>query len=453
MSSGRKTIWLVDASTYQRTLPTELRAAKEQFFRLESCARARRFGPLPLRGERSFSSGLLQLAGLLRANSDVRYMTLDELASSSLIGEIPPDVVGFGAVTPTVPACAAIASRLRLIYPKARLILGGPHAAAAPEITQARFPQFDVVVAARGEKAAAVLGSVARGAIAAPEYDLLPHPLAEYGFNLMTREGCPFSCNYCHDRTIAGREFDLDGGLRLVAPELPAGTPVHFCDSIFGGTAARALAVSSQLARIDHRMSLSCDLRCEMVSAGLMRALTEAGFVEIRIGLESADPAVLRSARRSALPDAVVRSLELVRKVSSLYVSVYFVTGLPGSSLAAGTANREAITQLLRERLADQIKHHIYVPYPRDTHPRHHPDVRPITEDWSAFDRNSFPVFGLSSMTPDQIWLDFLETEATINKEWARVLGLKEADMPSYPLYNDYNVRVYLAESGVSIPQ
>src|SRR2546423_8902078 len=166
----------------------------------------------------------------------------------------------------------------------------------------------------------------------APLYDLLPYALPEYGLNLMTTEGCPFSCNYCHDRTIASRPFDLDGGLRHVAPCLPAGTPVHFCDSVFGGSRARALMVCRELARIGHGLSLSCDLRSELITAELIRALTAAGFVEIRVGLESADFSVLRSARRTALPDRVIRSLELVRRTSSLYVSIYFVTGLTGSS-------------------------------------------------------------------------------------------------------------------------
>jgi radical SAM superfamily enzyme YgiQ (UPF0313 family) len=444
----KDTIWLVDASTYQRTLPAELSASKTEFFQLEAIARSRRIGPSIKRGSCSFANGLLQLAGLLdEARYDIHFLDLEGAERRLESSARGPICVGFSAVTPTVDACARFAALVKRRFPRTRTVLGGPHATAAPRLTQSRYRAFDQVVATRGAAAAAALGVVNEDAYR-HRVDLLPLPPSSYGWNLLTYEGCPFSCSYCHDATILRRELQTDGGLPALVPMLGAGAHVHFCDSVLGGTAKRALAVCRRLGELHHPFSLSCDLRAEYLSVELIKALVSAGFVELRIGLDSGDPNVLARTRRTCLPSEVVRSLERVRSESDLYVSVYLVTGLPGSTLSSGEANRHAATELLSRRLADQIKHHLYVPYPVDSPSAAHPDVTLISDDWSRFDRNSYPVYELRPMAAPEIWRDFLETEHSINAAWRSALGLEAVDLSGQRMHEDYNVRVYLQGNG-----
>jgi hypothetical protein len=279
------------------------------------------------------------------------------------------------------------------------------------------------------------------------DYRLLPHPVAEYSINLMTASGCPFRCTYCQDRLLPRMDGGLDGGLgQLVGPDgLAPGTPVHFSDSVLGGTVPRAMKVCGALAQLDHGMVLSCDMRPEFANLELLGQLRRAGFRELRMGLDSADAQVLVTAGRMAKPKRLPQVLERIREAEpGLYVSVYLVTGLPGTTEATLEENMAVVRQLLGAGLADQVKHHLYVPYPLDSCPTNDIRVEIVEQDWSAYDRNSFPVYELAGIGREQLWQAFLATEVAINDAWAAGFGLSADQVEALPLYPDYNGRVYL---------
>ena len=451
-------VWLIDATTYRRPLEDRLHRSKDRFFRLERQARSNRIGSFAPRGTRTFSAGLLRIATILAAvGYEVRYLELHE-AIALLEGTPPgkrPSVLGFGAVCPTVPACAAASELAKRRIPGVRTVLGGAHAMVAAQLITERFPQsFDQV--SRGfdlEAAAAIVGMPARRpgpASEQPDYGLLPRPLVEYGLNLMTATGCPFSCNYCQDRLVPRTRGPLDGGLGWILDgwPLPEYTPVHFSDSVLGGSVPRALQVCRELAELDHGVLLSCDLRPEFITPDLVVHLRKAGFVEVRMGLDSGDEGVLANARRLARPTRLLEALAVIRETSKLYVSIYMVTGLPGTTRGTLDRNLRIVERLLEEQLADQIKHHLYVPYPTDQCRTGSPGVRPRVDDWAAYDRNSYPVYDIPGLGQDELWEAFLITEEAINAAWTRSLGVSEATIASLERFPDYNGAMYLGNEG-----
>ncbi|MGH3921623.1 MAG: B12-binding domain-containing radical SAM protein [Pseudonocardiaceae bacterium] len=347
-----------------------------------------------------------------------------------------------------MPACAALAGEVRKRFPATRVALGGAHAAVAPDLTRQRYPVFHQVIPTFEEAAAGALVGRLPDELARPvlelDYTLLPHPVAEYGLNLMTATGCPFTCLYCQDGLVPRTHRALDGGLAEVMGQLPPRTPVHYCDSVLGGSPARARLLCKALAELGHGMLLSCDLRPEYVRPDLLELLVAAGFADVRIGLDSADETVLAATARSARPNRLPHVLELVRELTDLYVSVYLVTGLPGTTLRTLDQNLDVVHQLLSQRLVDQIRHHLYVPYPSDSCPTGHPDVRLCTDDWARYDRQSPPVFELEGIGADQLWASFLTTEEAINAEWMKSLALCEDDIGGLAMYSDYNTALYL---------
>lgn len=445
-AATRELVWLVDATTYRVNLPRELAEVKERYFRLQTSARVKAFGPHPPRGAESYSAGLLRIAEILtQSGHEVRYLTFDDAAAAIIDGgstEIP-SVIGFGAVCPTVPKCAALAEAARAMFPATRLVLGGAHAAVAAELTHWRFPVFDAVVRDRDTNAASALATV----IEQPRdyslpYHVLPKPVQRYGINLMTTEGCPFSCAYCQDRLIAHGEGRFDGGLTDLVDVLEPRTPVHFCDSVFGGGRRRTLEICRVLRNLDHALLLSCDIRAELLTPDIATALEAAGFVEVRIGLDSADEVVLREATRKATPSRLLIALETIKEHTNLFVSIYLVSGLPGTAEQTWEQNLDAVEHLLRARLADQVKHHLYVPYPTDVIPNGGFGVQLISHDWSAYDRNSYPVYSLPTLTPDVLWDQFVTTERRITDVWSTTLS--DDNLDAAPPYSDYNGRVYL---------
>jgi hypothetical protein len=456
-------VWLVDATTYRRKLDPELERSKARFFRIETHARSRRLGPSATRGTRTYSAGLLRIATLLaRAGHEVRYLHLEEVAVA--LEETPsaeaPAVIGFGAVCPTVPACASLSLAAKDRFPGVRTALGGAHATVAATLILKRFGDaFDDVVDGYEEEAAGRLMGLPPRRPPLPgcrlDYRLLPHPVREYSINLMTATGCPFRCTYCQDRLLPRITGDLDGGLGELVGDggLAPGTPIHFSDSVLGGNVPRAMKVCQELAQLDHGMVLSCDMRPEFANAQLLGQLQEAGFREIRMGLDSADADVLLTAGRMAKPRRLSQVLERIRDAApGLYVSIYLVTGLPGTTGATLDENVAIVHRLLEHGLADQVKHHLYVPYPLDSCPSNDIRVEIVDQDWSAYDRNSFPVYELPGVDREQIWQAFLATETAINDVWAASFGLGPDQIDALPLFPDYNGRVYLGAHGAAGP-
>jgi len=124
------------------------------------------------------------------------------------------------------------------------------------------------------------------------------------------------------------------------------------------------------------------------------------------------------------------------------------VTGLPGTTRGTLDRNLRIVERLLEEQLADQIKHHLYVPYPTDQCRTGSPGVRPRVDDWAAYDRNSYPVYDLPGLGQDELWEAFLITEEAINAAWTRSLGVSEATIASLERFPDYNGAMYLGNEG-----
>ena len=84
------------------------------------------------------------------------------------------------------------------------------------------------------------------------------------------------------------------------------------------------------------------------------------------------------------------------------------------------------------------------MPYPTDQCRTGSPGVRPRVGDWTAYDRNSYPVYDLPDLGQDELWEAFLVTEEAINAAWTRSLGVSEATIASLVRFPDYNGAMYL---------
>lgn len=140
-----------------------------------------------------------------------------------------------------------------------------------------------------------------------------------------------------------------------------------------------------------------------------------------------------------------INALRCIRDNSNMYISVYMLSGLPGSAEYDYELHRYVIQELFMHNYIDQIKHHIYVPYPTDYTNDAHPDVTLIHEDWSKYDRLSFPVYNLPNLSSVDIWEQYIDLEHFINEQWERSLNIEPYS--SHNLYPDYNIACYLADN------
>ena len=443
---GALVIWLVDYTTYRQQVDPRLKAMRDDYFKIKAIKRARKIGPTRTPKTRTYATGALRLATILNANGfPTRYVHAYDLLDQLETCDEPPDVIAFSAVCPTVPACDSLRERINETFPDTRVMLGGSHVNVAYQQTLARYPGFDQIVHGYDMQAAGMIAGAECASDPRPfaDYDLLPYGIENYAINVVTTTGCPFACSYCTDGLVPYLEASDDGSLGLLKDRLPRGTLVHFFDSVLGFSQERLLAICNRLASIDHGFLLSCDMRAELLSPRTLEALEQAGFVEIRLGIESADEEQLRHNNRFLMPDAFAKKLDMVRERTNLYVALYSASGLPGVTSRSFEATVGLLCGLLRDDMVDEVKSCMYVPYPRDGLDYETRGIHVVDHDWSHYDRQSFPVYETPLFSRSELWEMHLDSTQRINEAWAQSVGFSSpSDIPdgdSHPEYTSEN--------------
>lgn len=132
-------------------------------------------------------------------------------------------------------------------------------------------------------------------------------------------------------------------------------------------------------------------MRADLLSPPLLREMEKAGFVEIRLGMESADQNVLDRSQRTLSVNKFLEQIRMIRESSGLYVSLYSITGLPGTTRETQETTLKFCDYLFREQLVNEIKNSLYVPYPMEGVDYETRGIHLLTDDWSRYDRQSPP--------------------------------------------------------------
>lgn len=433
-------IWLVDYTHYVQSISPELTQCKVDYFKIKSYKRYKIIGPTVPPKSRVYALGLLRIATILHRNHyPVRYLhyyMLDEILNSRK--EELPEIITFSCVCPTVPGCAEMAKRVKDVSPKTKVILGGVHVNLNPDLTANRFPVFDSLsLGYEKEAAEAIVGfdlEDVRDIYA--DFSLLPYPLHEYAVNTFTGAGCPFHCSYCVDGMAPQFRASCDGQLSDMKALLPEKTLIHFFDSVLGYSQSGLKQVCKSIQETDHNFILSCDMRADMLTPELIKDLRKAGFVELRMGVESGDQKLLDRNKRTLPVDTFAKIMKMIRDNSDIYITLYSITGLPGTTRQSQEQTLDYFDSLLQHQLADEIKNTLYVPYPINGVDYAKRGIRLLTEDWSKYDRQSFPVFETNEISASDLWDLYIYTARRINESWLKSCGFSSYDM--IPVIENY---------------
>lgn len=442
-------IWLVDYTHYKQEIDEALQQYKRDYFRMKSYRRHQVIGQTAPVKNRVFGTGLLRIATLLHKNGyPVRYLHYEMLEAALVNGEKMPEIVAFSCVCPTAPRCAELCTQIKMRSPNTMVMLGGVHVNVALDETKRRFPMFDRFITGYETAAAEqiVQQPLQNYTDRYVDYSLLPYPLSDYAINTLTTMGCPFRCRYCVDG-IAPHFCACDNGqLDDMTKLLPARNLVHIFDSVLGHSEKRIREVCKAIKATGHQFLLSCDMRADLMTPELVRLIEDAGFVELRLGMESADTELLQENGRTLSFERFIEKLTMIRQNSKLYIALYTVTGLPGTTWEVQEKTLQACDYLLRSGLVDEIKNAMYVPYPMAHIDYTQQGITILNNDWAQYDRQSFPVYRTKEMSSEELWHMYLETARRINESWLKALGFSNYDeIPEIPgYYSEYVERNYL---------
>jgi radical SAM superfamily enzyme YgiQ (UPF0313 family) len=106
---------------------------------------------------------------------------------------------------------------------------------------------------------------------------------------------------------------------------------IYYDDDTFNIGRGRMLALAEELAGKPWRIPFGCNARSDLFDAEVMKSLADVGLFNLRIGVESGDPEILRLARKDLDLDSVGRCIELAHRFG-VKVHVTFTIGLAGES-------------------------------------------------------------------------------------------------------------------------
>jgi len=271
----------------------------------------------------------------------------------------PAPVIGLSCMANLLPFSLLALKALRERYPDRKLLLGGVGAKAVEDKVLARFPWLDVVCRGEAEVTGPELlralqnggdlskvdgisyrenGSVVRNERRARlcDLDAIPFPawhkidLAQYaGYGMMTSRGCPYPCTFCSVAPVWDYESysrspkNIVEEMRILHQE--AGVDLFlFQDEFFVSGKKQVMAFCRELEKSGLAVNWKAFGRVNLCDVEMMKAMADAGCLELRFGIESGSDRVLKIIKKGFTAqdslDLIPQAIELFPRVDAFYV-------------------------------------------------------------------------------------------------------------------------------------
>ena len=299
-----------------------------------------------------------------------------------------PDLVGFSATTSGFMDAVDMAALIKDRDPAVRIAFGNVHVSSLGAPVLDAFPEIDYLVVGEGEGAMLdlaegtppagiphlVFRDVSGRATSNPRrtrilnLDELPYPAYEklsgfphayhlplfsyakrHGATMITSRGCPYTCSFC-DRTVFERLYKTNSAeytyehMKYLRDRFGV-HHINFYDDLFTANRRRVTELCELLIRKPLGMQFNCAIRTGHTSEGMLRLLKKAGALMVSMGIESADPEMMRRHKAGVTLDAV---RETVRQIhaAGLRTKGLFIFGMPGETPETVRATSDFILSL-----------------------------------------------------------------------------------------------------------
>ncbi len=343
----------------------------------------------------------------------------------SVLKEFKPQVAGATAVSMTFDHARQVLSDVKAIDPEILTVMGGPHVTFCAQETLESFTELDAVVIGEGEETLVELLRAVKcdrnfdtvNGIAyragskivttakrqwVKDLDALPFParhllpLGRYRalrmpISMTTSRGCPYKCIFCVGRKMGGAKVRYHSAER-VATELQYLADLKFhqiniADDLFTANQNHCLAICEEILQRNLEINWTSFARVDTISEKLLSRMKAAGCTAVSFGIESANPAILKTIKKGITVEQIRNAIRICRRVGiSPYAS--FILGLPGETPQTIKETKAFAANLQQEGLAYGF--HILAPFP-GTEVREQSDrlgIRILTDDWSRYDAN-----------------------------------------------------------------
>lgn len=397
--------------------------------------------------------GILTLATVLKNNGYEAYVTdsglyADKQALRDYILKINPDVLGLSVISMVYEDAVELAAFIKEACPQCKIIVGGPHATALPELV-AGDKNVDLVSIGESEETileimeaiknngdygkirgvayrnsdGKVCVSEKRGTVA--NFDSVPIP--DRGFlpmekylarvpdlqlefpttSIMVTRGCYGNCMYCQP---LGRKL-FGAGIRRRSPELvvaeieyllktyPIKSLWFVDDEPTWHGEDWMIQVCDLICKKKLKFTWSAAARVDQISDRLLSAMHKAGCRSLMFGVESGSEKILNIMRKGYHPARIYEAMDICRR-NKIISRAQLMVGTPGET-------RETLNETLRMiegAKPDLIGIGITTPTPGSDLYNDLKDSDALqVKNWKDFDRFVINPIKLEFVTPDDL--------------------------------------------------
>jgi radical SAM superfamily enzyme YgiQ (UPF0313 family) len=284
-----------------------------------------------------------------------------------------PQIVGFSATTSSFPDATDLAQIIKNSSSDIKTLCGGVHVSALEKILLQNYPAFDFLAAGEGEETIAELAAgldpvAIKGLIwrnkeeivsndprpKIPDLDYLPFPAYEKlkgfprdyhlplfsyiqtpGATMITSRGCMYQCSYC-DRSVFKKGFRYNSAayiyehMKYLRGKFGV-KHINIYDDLFTANRERIVELGEKLSRNPLGINFNCAVRVGYTDDDLLKMLKDAGCLMVSLGIESADPEMLKRHKSGVSLDDVSDTVQRIQK-AGLRAKGLFMMGLPGET-------------------------------------------------------------------------------------------------------------------------
>lgn len=313
-----------------------------------------------------YLSGALASAGI---SCDIAEYTINQPVRVVLadIARRKPEAVLFSCYLWNIDMVRRVGSDLRALFPKARILLGGPEVSFEPLELLAQFPFADALLCGEGEGTVvqALRENPIQKVYFANEYtdlDKIPFPYSDLAvlrnrvLYYESSRGCPFGCAYClssADRDLRRRSLPLvfDDLQRFLDAQVMR---VKFVDRTFNLEPERAQAIWEYLIAHDNGVTgFQMELGGDLLTPGHIALLAKArpGLLQFEIGVQSTDESVLKTACRKTDFFRLAENVRAIRRAGNIHCHLDLIAGLPGEGYERFLRSYDDVFALRPEQL------------------------------------------------------------------------------------------------------
>lgn len=297
-----------------------------------------------------------------------------------VLDEYQPDLVGMYISSPYFPAARKVAQEIKRLRPSLPVLAGGHHPTLSPDDTMAESA-FDMLIIGEGEKPMVTLldtmaagrslddvpglwwrdGETIHKIPKAPLLEAESMPAVDWSLHdeetlranfyfwgvlpVMASRGCPARCSFCSitnvQRLYSGERFLRFRNPREVVDEVETHYErykdwglrvIYFYDLNFLVNPRWLREFTDEYKRrgLNHKLKWSAYTRADHVNPSTLESLRDSGCVNLRVGIEAANPYMRNVLYEKDVPQEVL--VDALRQIKALGISItgYFMAGGPG---------------------------------------------------------------------------------------------------------------------------